>query len=445
MIYRKKQFQLSPPQILAFGFILIIMTGTLLLMLPIASRNEPVSFIDALFTATSAACVTGLVVVDTATQFTMFGHIVIAILIQIGGLGFITMATLFALILKKRISLRERLVLQQALNQLSLEGIVRLIRKIIIYSFIIEGAGAFLLAVRWSFDMPLGQAIFFGIFHAISVFNNACFDLVGGFRSFTPYADDIVINLVSMVLIVLGGLGFIVLADFADYKKKRRLSLHTKVVLSVSACLILFGALVIFALEYNNPFTLRPLSPGVKVMASFFQSVTPRSAGASTLDIGHMTQASQFFLILLMFIGASPVSTGGGIKTTTFAILLGAMFAMIRGKRDVVLFRYRLSANRVYKAVTLTLMALFLVIVVSMVLAMTEPYPFLMILFEVTSAFATAGLTMGLTAELTPFGKVMIILTMFIGRLGPLTLAYALGSKLEKELYRHPEGHITIG
>lgn len=419
-------------------------------MLPISNSNgQPLSFVDAFFTATSATCVTGLVVVDTGTSFTVFGQVVIMLLIQVGGLGFMTMATLFALAFKKKISLKERLILQEALNQGSMEGIVRLIRKVLLFAFCIEGTAAILFATRWAFDLPLGQAIYFGIFHAVSLFNNAGFDLFGSvygpFSSLTSYVGDPVINTVAMLLIVLGGIGFIVLSDVVDYRRTRKLSLHTKIVLTMTGLLIVIGTVVIFIFEFTNTRTLAGLSGWEQFWASLFQSVSPRTAGANTIDIGAMRQASQFFMIILMFIGASPGSTGGGIKTTTFAILVGAVITMIRGKEDIVIYRYRLAKDRIFKAVTLTLLALFLVIMVSMILSTTEDHPFLMILFETTSAFGTVGLTMGLTTDLTDFGKVLLCLTMFAGRLGPITLAYALGPKSERELYRHPEGKITIG
>ncbi|UUZ86593.1 TrkH family potassium uptake protein [Paenibacillus sp. P26] len=404
---------------------------------------------DALFTATSATCVTGLVVVDTGTTFSVFGQIVIILLIQVGGLGFMTMATLVAFVLKKRISLKERLILQEAMNQGSMEGIVRLIRKVIFYSLTIEFAAAVLFAIRWSFDLGPGRAIYYGIWHAISFFNNAGFDLFGSvtgpFSALTAYADDVLVNVVSMGLIILGGIGFIVIADVVDYKKCRKLSLHSKIVLSMTAALILVGAVVMFIFEYSNPKTLGSLNWTGKILASFFQSVTPRTAGANTIDIGGMRQASQFFMIILMFIGASPGSTGGGVKTTTFTVLIGAVIAMIRGKEDIVLFHYRLGRDRIMKATAIIFLALMLVVLVAMVLSTTEDHSFLMILFEVTSAFGTVGLTMGLTSDLTTFGKILIALMMFAGRLGPLTLAYALGPKAEKELYRYPEGKITIG
>jgi len=443
-------WQLTPPQTLVLGFAAIIVIGAGLLTLPIASTSgHSLRFIDALFTATSAACVTGLEVMDTGSSFTMFGQIVIVCLIQIGGLGFMTMATLIAFVFRKKITLKERLILQEALNQGSMEGIVRLIRKVIIYSVSIEAAAAIIFTIRWSLDMELSKAFYFGIWHAISLFNNAGFDLFGTaqapFVSFTGYVNDLVVNVVGMALIVMGGIGFIVMADVMDYKKTKKLSLHTKVVLSMTGFLIVFGAIVIFIFEYTNTKTLGHLQIGGKILASFFQSVAPRTAGHNTLDIGAMRQASQFFIVLLMFIGASPGSTGGGIKTTTFTILVGAIVTLLRGKEEIVMFRFRLAKDRILKAITLSMFALILVILVSMLLSTTEDARFLQILFEVTSAFGTAGLTMGLTPDLTTFGKIMLSLTMFAGRLGPITLAYALQPKQEKDLFRYPEGKITIG
>ncbi len=404
--------------------------------MPISNTTgKPLRFIDALFTATSATCVTGLVVKDTGTFFSTFGQVVIMLLIQVGGLGFMTMATLFSLVLKRKISLRDRLILQEAMNQNTMEGIVRLIRKVLIFSLVIEGCGAVLFAIRWSFDMPIGRAVYFGIFHGVSMFNNAGFDLFGHFNSLTGYVYDPLVNIVVMFLIVSGGIGFIVMSDLVDYRHKRKLSLHTKIVLSMTGALILVGAIVIFVFEFTNPKTLGSLNWGGKILASFFQSVSPRTAGANTLDLASMRQASQFFMVILMFIGASPGSTGGGIKTTTFTILVGAVIAMIRGRDDIVLYRYRLAQDRIFKALTITFLALFLVVGVSMVLSTTEDSNFLTILYETTSAFGTVGLSLGLTQHLTLVGKILICLTMFAGRLGPLTLAYALGPKKGKELY----------
>jgi trk system potassium uptake protein TrkH len=437
----------SPPRILVLGFAAIILLGASLLMLPFAHSNEETPrFIDALFTATSATCVTGLVVVDTGTYWTTAGQIIILAMIQIGGLGFMTMATLFAIFLKRRISLKERLVLQEAFNQTSIEGIIRLVRKVVIYALTIEFVGAVLFAIRFMFDMPVSEALFKGVFHAVSFFNNAGFDIMGDYRSLVDYVGDPTVNVVAMLLIILGGLGFVVLADLVEIRNpKRKLSLHSKVVLSMSGFLIVFGAAVILFFEYSNGRTMAPLGFGEKVLAAFMQSVSPRTAGVNTLDIAGLRQATQFFIVILMFIGASPGSTGGGIKTTTFTALVGAVIAMVRGKEDVVLFKYRLAQERVYKALTVTLFAFGLVMIATMILSTTEDHHFLMILFEVTSAFGTVGLSMGLTAQLTLTGKIIIILMMFIGRLGPLTLSYALGPKQGRVMYRNAEGKIIIG
>lgn len=436
----------SPPRILVSGFALIILIGALLLSMPFSSTTgERLPFLDALFTATSATCVTGLVVVDTGTYFSVPGQVILMILFQLGGLGFMTMATLVALMLRKKISLKERLLLQEAMNQTSMEGIVRLIRRVIIYSLSIELIGMLLFTSRFAFDMPIGKALYFGAFHAVSLFNNAGFDIFGGYRSLTMYVADPIVTFTGMFLIISGGLGFVVMTDLMEFRKKRKLTLHSKVVLSMTGWLIAIGAIVIFIFEFSNTKTLGSLDWSGKILSSLFQSVTPRTAGANTLDYTQLRQATVFFTIILMFIGASPGSTGGGIKTTTFMTLVGAVFAMIRGRDDIVLFRHRLGKDRIFKALTITLLSLALVIVVTMVLSMTEEQPFINILFEATSAFGTVGLSVGVTPELSNVGKIIIAITMFAGRLGPLTLAYALGPRTEKELYRHPEGKITIG
>lgn len=441
------KLHLDPPKTLVLGFALIIFLGALLLTLPVSTVDGlGLHWLDALFTATSATCVTGLVVVDTGSTFTTFGQLVILSLIQIGGLGFMTFATFFALIMRKKISLRERLILQESLNQISIEGVVRLAKMILIFTAVTEFIGGVLLSIRFAFDFPLSKAIYLGFFHAISNFNNAGFDLMGNFASLTAYVDDLLVNLVVCLMIILGGIGFIVVSELYDYRQTRRLSLHTKVVLATTGLLITAGTLLIFILEYNNPKTLQPLSMMGKVLGSLYQSVTPRTAGSNTLNIGDMYQSSLFLIIILMFIGASPGSTGGGIKTTTFATLIGAVIAQIKGKEDVIFFRQRILPHMVYKSLTLTMIALSIVLVMTMVLSITETTArFEMILFEVTSAFATTGLSMGLTPHLTPIGKTLIILTMFAGRLGPLTIAFALAQRKQKEYFRYPKGKITIG
>ncbi|MBO8164439.1 MAG: Trk family potassium uptake protein [Brevibacillus sp.] len=446
--YREKiGFTFNPPQVLVIGFAVIIVIGAVLLRLPIATQDgQGLAWLDAFFTATSATCVTGLVVVDTGTTFSLFGQLVILSLIQVGGLGFMTFATLYALVIGKRVSLKERLLLQESLNQVSIEGVVRLVKLLIVFTAIIELAGGLLLAVRFSYDMPLAQAIYYGLFHSISNFNNAGFDLMGEFRSFTAYVDDPLINIVLYLLIVSGGLGFIVMAELYDYRFRRRLSMHTKVVLTTTASLLALGTVVIFLLEYHNPKTLQPLSMSGKLLASLYQSVTPRTAGSNTLNIADMHHSTIFFIMFLMFIGASPGSTGGGIKTTTFATLMGAVWSQVKGREDVVFFRQRIMPHMVAKSLTVIVSSLFLLAVTTMVLTITEGQKdFLMILFEATSATSTVGLSLGLTPELTPWGRMMLIVTMFAGRVGPLTIAFALAQRKRKEYFRYPQGKIMIG
>ncbi|MDR7071734.1 TrkH family potassium uptake protein [Fictibacillus barbaricus] len=442
-----KRVVITPPKMFVLGFAIIILLGSFLLSLPIATQNgEGLNWLNALFTATSATCVTGLVVVDTETTFSLFGQIVILSLIQVGGLGFMTFATFLALLVRRKISFRQRLLLQESLNSSSTQGIVKLARTILFFTLVAEGIGSLLLAIRFSFDMPIKKAVYFGIFHAVSNFNNAGFDIMGNFKSFTGYVEDPAVTLVVCILIILGGIGFIVVSDVYENRSFNKLTLHTKVVLSTTAILLAAGTVLVFILEFNNPKTLQPLSIGGKILASFFQSVTPRTAGSNTLNIPDLTISTLFLTIILMFIGASPGSTGGGIKTTTFATLLGAAWAQITGKRDVEFFRFRIIPTMIYKSLTITLIAMLLVIVVTMFLSITEKTNnFLMIFFETVSAFGTVGLSMGLTPELTSFGKIIIALTMFIGRLGPLTVAIALAEQNEKENYRRPKGKFMIG
>ncbi|WP_094700525.1 TrkH family potassium uptake protein [Brevibacillus laterosporus] len=442
-----KKFHLSPPKVLVLGFALIIAIGTILLTLPIATNDgQGLSWINAFFTSTSATCVTGLVVTDTGTTFTMFGQLVILALIQVGGLGFMTLATFFALLMGKKISLKQRLLLQESLNQISIEGVVRLAKMLLIFTGLIELTGGILLTLRFAFDMPFAKALYYGMFHSISNFNNAGFDLMGEFSSLTKYVSDPIVNLTVCALIILGGIGFIVMAEVYGYRETKRLSLHTKVVLATTAILIVVGTLAILILEFTNAKTLQPLSPIGKFFGALYQSVTARTAGSNTISIGDMRQSSLFFIIVLMFIGASPGSTGGGIKTTTFATLLGAVWAQIKGREDVIFYRQRILPHMIYKSLTVTMIALFIVIVVSMILTITEPgKDFLMILFESVSAFATVGLSMGLTPDLSDIGKLVISLTMFAGRVGPLTIAFALAQRNRKEYFRYPKGKIMIG
>lgn len=444
---RKLIHYLSPPKILVLGFAIIIFIGACLLTLPIATEDgNGLPFLNALFTATSATCVTGLIVVDTGDTFTMFGEIVILALIQIGGLGFMTFATLFFLLLGKKISLKERLLLKEAFNNISMAGLVKLVKRILLFTALIELIGGLILSIRFSFDMPIGKAIYFGFFHSISNFNNAGFDLMGGFQGLTAYVADPFVVLTICALITIGGLGFIVMNELYEYRETKRLSVHSKIVLSATVILTVGSTLLIFLFEYTNSKTIGDLTGMGKILGSFYQAVTPRTAGSNTLPIGDLTHSTLFLTILLMFIGAGSGSTAGGIKITTFAVLAATLWAQIRGKEDVVLFRRRIVIETILKALTVAMCGMVIVVFVTIFLSITEQkHSFMMYLFEATSAFGTVGLSMGLTPELTPAGRILIILTMFAGRLGPLTIAFAITKRRKPEAFHHPKGNIMIG
>ncbi|MCX7903874.1 MAG: TrkH family potassium uptake protein [Caloramator sp.] len=443
-----KIYRLQPVQILALGFAAVILIGALLLKLPISSADgNPTPFLDCLFTATSAVCVTGLVTVDTGTHWSLFGQIVILLLIQIGGLGFMTFATMFAIILGRKISLKERLIMQEAYNAFNIQGIVKLAIYVMGITFSIEGLGAILLATQFIPQYGWKRGIYYGVFHAVSAFCNAGFDLIGGFRSLTPYVDNVVINLTIMSLIVIGGLGFGVVTEIINNRNFKKLSLHSKVVLLATSILIVTGAVAFFALEYNNPKTLGALSFKGKILSSLFASITPRTAGFNTINLPDMTTASKFLTIILMFIGASPGSTGGGIKTTTATLILMIVLAVVRGREDTEIFERRIPKELVYRAVGITFISFILVIVVTMILSITQQGDFMEFMYEATSAFGTVGLSLGLTTRLDAIGKLIIIFTMYSGRVGPMTLALAFARKqlMASKAIKYPEDKILVG
>ena len=438
---------LNPPTVLMLGFAMLILTGSVLLSLPVATESrEGLSFLDALFTATSAICVTGLVVVDTGDTFSVFGELVILMLIQIGGLGFMTFSTLFLIIMKKRISLKERLLIKESFNFTDLSGVVKIARRVFMFTLIAETIGGIILAFRFSMDMPVGKAIYFGFFHAISNFNNAGFDLMGGFQSLTMYVDDPIVTITIGLLIILGGIGFIVIHELYEYRQTKRLSLHTKIVLTSTSILVVGATILIFLLEYHNAKTLGTLSPVGKWLGAFFQSVTPRTAGANTLPIADLTYPTLFLTIFLMFVGAGSGSTASGIKVTTLTVLLATLWAQLNGKEHVTLFKRKIVMETIVKAFTITMCGLLLVFTATFILSVTEKgFEFIVYLFEATSAFGTVGLSMGLTPELSPIGRVCIIVMMFIGRLGPLTIAFALTKNRKDDAFHYPKGNIMIG
>lgn len=441
---RKSISYFSTSQFLVLGYFVVILIGTILLSLPVATKTPgSLSLIDALFTATSATCVTGLTVVNTASSFSLFGQIVILFLIQIGGLGIMTMSTLVFFIIGKKITLKERLLIQEDLNQFKISGLLRLVQYILLVTIIIEGIGILILFFRLLREMPPVRSFYFALFHSVSAFNNAGFDIFG--NSLESFSADPVINLMMISLIILGGLGFIVLLEIFGGFRWKRASLHTKLVLVITGSLILTGTLVILILEFSNPHTMGNLTWYEKLLASFFLAVTSRTAGFNTVPTGSLNASTMFFVIILMFIGASPGSTGGGIKTTTFGTLLAAVKMMIKGDSDIELFNRRLGSETIYRALAIAFLSILLVVVVTMILTVTEGQPFQEILFETVSAFGTVGLSTGVTSILSTTGKILIIITMFAGRLGPLTLAIAFGERKYKVNFRLPQEKVMVG
>jgi len=416
----------------------------MLLNLPAASSTgKSIGFIDALFTATSATCVTGLIVLNTGKDFSTFGQLIILILLQCGGLGIMTMSTMFAFLVGKRISLRQRLIMQESLNQFSIGGLVHLAKFILIFTVIIEGVGATILFFCWQKNYSPVQALYLGVFHSISAFCNAGFSLFSD--SIMRYRGDLIINLTFMALIILGGIGFLVLLELLQYGKKETLSLHTKLVLKISFILILIGFIGVYLIEYSNPLTLGNLNLSEKIYSSIFQSITARTAGFNTIHIGSMLNPTLFLIIILMFIGASPGSTGGGIKTTTFSLLILYVWSSLTGKEGINLFKRRVSPDIIPKALTVITLSLALVVTMTILLSYVEGEDFIKILFEVVSAFATVGLSTGITPSLSTAGKIIIIITMFAGRLGPLGLALSLIQKREPEVIKYPEEKVMVG
>ena len=446
---RSKRF--TSVQVIAIGFATIILIGALLLSLPIATIDGVrTPFIDCIFTSTSAVCVTGLVTVDTGTYWSYFGKTVIMIFIQIGGLGFMSFATLLALITGKRITLKERLLIRESISSTSLQGIVRLARYILTFTFSIELIGAMILSIQFIPEFGLGKGIYYSIFHAVSAFCNAGFDLMGGYNSVTAYSNNSLVILTLSALIIIGGLGFYVWDDIYSYKRNRRLSLQTKIVITMSAVLIVFGFIMFFLFEYSNPETLKNMPIKEKLLSAFFASVSPRTAGFNSINLASMSMASVLLTIILMFIGGSPGSTAGGIKTSTAGVLLLTVISVIKGREDTEVFKKKISKETVYKAFAVVVIALTLVFTVTILLSITESgsgLPFEQYLFEATSAFGTVGLTMGLTQELTFIGKVIVAITMYAGRIGPLTLlvAMAIRSDNKTNSIKYPEGKILVG
>lgn len=445
---------LKPAQLITLGFLGVILVGTFLLALPTSNRSGKwLGFADALFSATSAVCVTGLAVVPTATTFTGFGQAALLLLIQLGGLGLMTVSSLIMVLIGRKLTLKDRLALQEALNRDEMTGVVRLVKLIILMTVVIEGVGALLLLPV--FVMQNGAiGIWQAVFTAVSAFCNAGFDILGTvqapFTSLTAYVDNVVVSLTVMLLIFLGGIGFVVISDVLHCKFNiRKLQMHTKLALSASIVLILIG-FVFFAISEQNR-SMSELNAGGKILASLFQSVSARTAGFNTVDIASMHPAARVVMMMLMFVGASPCSTGGGIKTTTLVILVAMLISGCKGRDEIILMKRTVRPKNAYKAAAVVLMGVILVMGLTAVLSITER-PSLdaglmtveSLLFESFSAFGTVGLSFGITPLLSVGGRIAVVIVMFFGRVGPITIGMMFINK-DSELLRYPDGSLMIG
>ena len=451
---KKHCFRISTTHIILLSFLIAILVGTVLLSLPISSADgKPVVILDALFTATTSTCVTGLVVVPTVSSWSVFGQVVILALIQIGGLGVITIMSGLMILLHRKMSIGDRILLQDAFNLNSLSGLIRFVKKVLLGTMIIEGTGALLYMIVFVPEFGL-KGIWISVFTSVSAFCNAGIDIIAE-NSLCSYALNPIVNIVTCALIVLGGIGYIVWWDvlrvlkMAGTKKVkffRDLTLHSKIAISTTLILIVAGAVLIFAFEYDNPLTMRDCTFLQKAELSLFQSVTTRTAGFATLPQENLTNASSVVCLLLMFIGGSPVGTAGGIKTVTFAVIIVSAFATIRNKEDTELFTRRITRKSVSKALAVTCMSFIIMFVSTVMLSAVTEASVLDVLYETVSATATVGLTRNLTSSLNDIGKLIIIITMYLGRVGPISLAVAFNRNKENQsIVRNPIEEISVG
>lgn len=451
---RKKKIKLSTTQIILLSFFVTILVGSALLALPLSSADgKAVPYLDALFTATTSTCVTGLVTLPTVSTWSVFGQIIILILIQVGGLGIITIMSGLMLLLNKKMGISDRLLIQDAFNLNTMSGLVKFVKNVLFGTLIIEGIGA--IIYMFVFVPEFGaKGVWISVFNSVSAFCNAGIDIIAE-NSLCNYATNPLINITTSSLIILGGLGYIVWWDVLRVLKSRskknrkifkHLTLHSKIAITVTVGLILFGAIFIFIFEYSNPLTIGKMSLFDKIQVSFFQSVTTRTAGFATIPQENMTNASATVSIILMLIGGSPVGTAGGIKTVTIAILVCSAFATIRNKKVVTLFGRRILEESIKKAIAVVVMFLAICVISAILLMATSNVSVVDAVYEAVSATATVGLSRNLTATLNTVGKLIIIVTMYFGRVGPISLAVAFGSKNESQnVISEPTEDISIG
>ncbi|MDD9156676.1 TrkH family potassium uptake protein [Aliivibrio sp. S4TY2] len=439
----QKAKEWSEPRIILFSFLAILLPSAILLTLPVFSVSG-LSFVDALFTATSAISVTGLGVVDTGTHFTISGKILLMFLMQIGGLGQMTLSAVLLYVFGLRLSLRQQALAKEALGQEKKVNLRKLIKSIICFALIAELIGMIILSFRWVPDLGLAKGLFYAAFHSISAFNNAGFSLFSD--SLMGYVGDPLVIFTLSCLFIGGGLGFTVIVDLVKNSSKgfSRLQLHTKIMIIATPTLLLIGTLFFYVLEYNNPSTLASLSVGDKWLAAFFQSASARTAGFNSVDLTHFTQPALFIMIILMLIGAGSTSTGGGLKVSTITVAAVATWTFLRQKKHVVMFKRTVGWPIVTKSLAIIVVSGSLLSIAMFTLMLTEQAGFDKVMFEVISAFATVGLTAGLTAELSEVGKCIMVIVMVIGRIGPLTLAYML-ARPETSCVKYPEDTVLTG
>lgn len=455
---REHKWALSTTQIIVLGFLTAIIIGGFLLSLPVSSADgHSVPLLDAMFTSTTSVCVTGLVVANTYEQWSRFGQAVILLLIQCGGLGIVTFTTSFMLILGRKVTLRDRLLMQDAYNLNTLTGLVKFTKKVIFGTLIVESIGAVLYMFTFIPEFGWKEGIWISVFNSVSAFCNAGIDIIGP-NSLAPYVTNVSVNLITMALIILGGIGFIVWWDIlhmaGKVKRKEvpsgaffnRLSLHTKIVLTTTLCLIGIGTLLIFILEFNNPETIGGLSFGDKIMASAFESVTARTAGFLTFSQKAMRDSSALVCMILMFIGGSPVGTAGGVKTSTFALVIIAAMSAVKGSEHGTAFRRRLHNRTMRKALAVILISFLVVMSATILLSTFCGGELTDVMFETFSAIGTAGLTRDYTASMNSIGKIIIMICMYLGRVGPISMAIIFGFKKNKYgLAEYPGEDITVG
>ena len=458
--------KIGETKILLISLIAVIIIGTIILSLPICNK-QPIKLLDALFTSTSAVCINGLLTIVPIEQFSVIGQMFLLVMIQIGGIGFMTLIAIILILMGKKINLSDKIIIKESLNQESFKGLVKLVKKVCIYTFIIELIGACILSIRFIPDLGIKKGIWFSIFHSVSAFCNAGFDLLGA-NSMTQYASDWLVCGTIMILIIVGGLGFTVwddiLENIKNRKKLKQLTVHTKLVLVITSILLVLGTISTFLFEKDNLQTMRNDNLGTQILKSAFQSTTLRTAGFSTVPQNELTSASKFMAMCYMFVGGSPASTAGGIKTVTLGIIILLVFNYIRGKEENNVFNKRISQDAINRAIIVFIISIFIIIISISLLLITETmqnekymnietakelnWSFMDIAFEAIAAFTTVGLTLGITTKLTLAGKFIIMLLMIIGRLGPITISMALFKRhkeSKKSKVQYPQGNILIG